>query len=61
MMSIIMLILGALLIIGTLISVIYSVTQTPDNLQGFYGLFYGIISLGGFIGGVALVVFALSC
>lgn len=61
MMSIIMLILGVLLIMGTLISVIYSATQTPDNLQDFYGLFYGIISSGGFIGGFALVVFALLC
>ncbi|MBE6577816.1 MAG: hypothetical protein E7653_06735 [Ruminococcaceae bacterium] len=55
MTSIITLLVGIALIIGTIISVISSLSRTPDNLRGFYGLFYSIISLSGFIGGIALV------
>ena len=58
MTHILMLLAGIALIIGTIISVICSVTKTPDNLRGFYGAFYTIISLTGFIGGIALVVFS---
>ena len=60
MSSIAMLITGIALIIGTLFSVFFSLTltRTPDNLQGFYGFFYAIISLGGLIGGIVLVVFS---
>lgn len=58
-MTIIMTLLaGIALIIGTLISVFCSVTKTPVNLRGFYGFFYTIISLGGLIGGIALVAFS---
>jgi hypothetical protein len=53
-----MLLAGIALIIGTVLSVIFSVTKTPDNLRGFYGAFYTVISLTGFIGGIALVVFS---
>jgi hypothetical protein len=53
-----MLLAGIALIIGTIISVICSVTKTPENLRGFYGAFYTVISLTGFVGGIALVVFS---
>ena len=55
MMTIITLLAGIALIIGTLASVFCSITRTPGNLRGFYGFFYSIISLTGFIGGIALV------
>ena len=58
MISIFMLLVGIALVIGTLVSVFVSISQTPENLQGFYGFFYTIISLTGFIGGIALVVFS---
>ena len=58
MTSIIMFLAGIVLFIGTLVSIFCSITQTPVNLRGFYGFFYSIISLGGLIGGVALVVFS---
>ena len=58
MTTIIMLLAGISLIIGTVLSVIFSVTKTPDNLRRFYGAFYTVISLTGFVGGIALVVFS---
>ena len=58
MTIIMMLLAGIALIIGTLISVFCSVTKTPVNLRGYYGFFYTIISLGGLIGGIALVAFS---
>lgn len=58
MTTIMMLLAGIALIIGTLISAFCSITRTPENLRGFYGFFYAIISLGGLIGGIALVVFS---
>ena len=58
MTTIIMLLPGIALVIGTFISVFCSITRTPKNLRGFYGFFYAIISLGGLIGGIALVVFS---
>ena len=58
MTNVIMLLAGIALIVGTIISVISSVTRTPENLRGFYGFFYAIISLGGLIGGIALVAFS---
>ena len=58
MTSIIMFLAGIVLFIGTLVSIFCSITRTPENLRGFYGFFYFIISLGGLIGGVALVVFS---
>ena len=56
MTSIIMFIAGIILIIGTIASVIFSVFKTPINLRGFYGAFYTVISLAGFLGGIALTV-----
>ncbi len=58
MMTIIMLIIGIALVLGTIGSLFGSVSRTPENLRGFYGAFYTIISLTGFIGGIALVVFS---
>ena len=52
------LILGIVLIIGTIAAIVYAINETPDNLVGFYGFFYFLISLAGFIGGVALVLSA---
>ena len=51
-------IIGLVLIVGTIASLIYSVSRTPDNLAGFYGFFYGLISLSGFLGGIALIASA---
>ena len=55
-MNIIAFIIGILLIAGTVISVLSSVNQTPDNLRGFYGGFYSLISIFGLLGGIALVL-----
>lgn len=53
-----MFVLGLVLIVATVISLIYSFSQTPDHLSGYYGAFYTLISLGAFIGGVALIIFS---
>ena len=58
MITIIMLIIGIALILGTIGAFIGSISKTPENLRGFYGFFYSIISLGGLIGGIALVAFS---
>jgi hypothetical protein len=58
MMTIIMLIIGIALVLGTIGSLFGSVSRTPENLRGFYGFFYSLISLTGLIGGSALIVFS---
>ena len=58
MTKIIMLITGIALILGVITSIIYSICKTPGNLRGFYGFFYALISLGGIIGGILLIVFS---
>lgn len=58
MMTIIMLIIGIALVLGTIGSFVGSISKTPENLRGFYGFFYTLISLTGFIGGIALIVFS---
>ena len=58
MITIIMLILGIALVIGTIAALIRAVCETPENLRGFYGVFYTLISIGGVIGGIALSVLA---
>jgi hypothetical protein len=58
MTKIIMLIAGIALILGTIGSLIGAISKTPENLRGFYGFFYTIISLTGLIGGIALIVFS---
>ena len=58
MTKIIMLIVGIALILGTIGSFIGSISKTPENLRGFYGFFYSLISLTGLIGGIALIVFS---
>ena len=45
-----------MLIIFTISMVIVSVSKTPDNLRGFYGAMFWLISLGGILGGLYLVV-----
>lgn len=58
MTKIIMLIVGIALILGTIGSFIGSISKTPENLRGFYGFFYSLISLTGLLGGIALIVFS---
>lgn len=54
-----MLVLGILLVVGTVAAFLGAVSKTPDNLRGFYGAFYTLISLFGLVGGVALILSAL--
>ena len=56
MINIIALIVGIVLVIGTIVSVVSSIGNTPDNLRGFYGGFYAIISVFGLIGGIVLIL-----
>lgn len=55
-MGIIALIIGIILIVGTVGSLISSVLSTPYNLRGYYGAFYLFISIFGFLGGVGLIL-----
>ena len=55
MINKITLILGIVLVIGTIASALYSRWNTPNNLRGFYGGFYSMISIFGVIGGVGLI------
>ena len=59
MIKLIMILLGVCLVIGTGGAFIKSISETPENLRGFYGFFYTIISIFGVIGGIALIVFGL--
>ena len=52
------LIVGIILIVAAVGSVIASISRTPDNLQGFYGAMFWIISLAGILGGIILSVTA---
>lgn len=49
------LIIGIIILIFTLTTVIVSIKNTPDNLQGFYGTMFWIISIGGIVGGLILI------
>lgn len=54
-MKIFTLIAGIILLLLTVGTVIWSVKRTPINLRGFYGVMFGIISIAGFLGGIALI------
>ena len=54
-MGIIAFIIGIFLVVGTGASRISSLCKTPKNLRGYYGDFYSIISVFGFLGGVGLI------
>ena len=51
-----MLILGICLVLFAIISVLVCIHRTPDNLRGFYGTMYWILSIGSFIGGTVLII-----
>lgn len=51
-----MLILGICLVLFAIISVIVCIKRTPYNLRGFYGAMYWFLSIGSFIGGLALII-----
>ena len=55
-MDIMKLIAGIIILAITVGAVLWSFARTPDNLCGYYGLAFGIISLGGLFGGVSLVL-----
>ena len=55
-MDIIKLIAGIIILAITVGSVFWSISRTPDSLCGYYGLMYGVISLGGLLGGASLVL-----
>ena len=59
MINIVALIIGILLLVGTIVSLICSVGKTPDNLRGFYGRFYTIISAFGILGGIGLIILSI--
>ena len=59
MMTILMLLAGILLVLGTVAAYAFSISRTPLSLRGFYGFFYFLISIAGLIGGVALIAQAL--
>jgi hypothetical protein len=48
--------IGIIIIIATVISFIISITRTPENLRGFYGLWYFIISVIAIIAAVLLIL-----
>ena len=58
-MTLVMLIAGIVLILATIIAIVVSVSKTPHNLRGFYGVKYAVIGTVGIIGGIALAVIAL--
>ena len=56
MINLVTLIIGIVLVVGIIVSFIYSRLKTPDHLRGYYGRFYAIISSLGILGGIALIV-----
>ena len=56
MLNIISLIVGIIILIGTLISSLSSRSNTLRNLRGFYGDFYASISVFGLLGGIGLII-----
>lgn len=53
------LIIGILLIVASAISLIVSILRTPENLRGFYGIMYVVLTLLAVAGGIALIVSSL--
>ena len=58
MINIITFIAGIVLVVGIIASFISSIGGTPDNLRGFYGGFYAIISVFGLIGDIGMILFS---
>ena len=54
MLNVISLIVGIIILVGTLISSTSSLGSTPRTLRGFYGDFYAGISAFGLIGGASV-------
>ena len=50
------LLVGIALVLFSVVSVIVSIIRTPENLRGFYGVMFGVISLAGVVGGIVLIV-----
>ena len=47
-----------MLIIAAIIVVVVSISRTPENLRGFYGVMFVAIAVVGFLGGAELIVFS---
>ena len=60
MINILALVIGIILVVGTVASFISSIDKTPNNLRGFYGGFYAIISLFGLLGGIGLILMSFA-
>lgn len=56
--SIILLVIGILVVLGTIAWGIVSHLTTPPNLRGFYGKKYVIFTVLAVVGGIALIVAA---
>ena len=50
------LVVGLGILIILIIAVVYSVSKTPPNLQGFYGIFYVLIGASSLIAAIYLIV-----
>lgn len=53
-------IIGIVILLFSVISVIACVGRTPENLRGWYGMMFAIISLGGIVGGICLILSGFS-
>ena len=47
--------IGIIILVAVIVSFIISVTRTPDNLRGYYGLWYFIISVIAIIAALLLM------
>lgn len=55
-LTIIMLIAGALFIIGAIFGGVYAFSGTPSHLKGYYGKRYLPLMILAILGGIALIV-----
>ena len=57
-MNLVTLVIGIILCLFAIGLPIACIIRTPDNLRGFYGIMFGICSVLGLAGGIALIVFS---
>lgn len=58
-MAIIGIVIGVVLALAIVGGIIFSILKTPDNLRGFYGSKYAILSAIGLLACAALIVISI--
>ena len=57
--SIIQISIGTVLVIGSILVMIRNIVKTPNNLRGFYGKMFLILTILAILGGGVLIAFGV--